>query len=101
MWPNPADIPPPPEPPSELDKLVAHIEDVIWSALEQQREELAMGPYVDREMGMVDSSGAGLDMTAVATAVAAIFIDNQDDCTWCHNPCAISGWAEPINGAAE
>lgn len=100
MWLDPATmpLPPPPEPPSQHDELVANIENVIWAALEAQQEELAKGPYVDREMSMVDSSGAGLDMTAVAKAVAAVFVDDQDDCTWCHSCTAIQGWAEPING---
>ncbi|SHQ63009.1 Uncharacterised protein [Mycobacteroides abscessus subsp. bolletii] len=73
LWRNPADIPPPPPPPTEQDELVANIEDVIWTALELQAEQ-GIGPYIDRDMDMVDASGAGLDMTAVAAAVAAIFV---------------------------
>lgn len=80
------------------DELIANIEDVIWTALELQAEQ-GMGPYVDRDMGMVDASGAGLDMTAVAAAVAAIFVDKQGDCSWCHNPCAVDGWKLPLDAA--
>ncbi|QSM03918.1 hypothetical protein PROPHIGD91-2_65 [Mycobacterium phage prophiGD91-2] len=80
------------------DDLIANIENVIWSALELQAEQ-GMGPYVDRDMGMIDASGAGLDMTAVAAAVAAIFVDKQGDCSWCHNPCAVDGWKLPLDTA--
>lgn len=65
-WPTP----PAPTPPTALELLIARIEDVIWTELERQAEE-GMGPYVDREMDMVDASGAGLNMTAVAAAVVA------------------------------
>jgi hypothetical protein len=99
MWTDPAkQPPPPPEPPSARDELIANIENTIWVELERQQEDLAMGPYVDREMGMVDSSGAGLDMTAVAATVATLFVDSQDDCTWCHDCTAIDGWKLPIEG---
>ncbi|AHK12116.1 hypothetical protein PBI_ALSFRO_65 [Mycobacterium phage Alsfro] len=74
------------------NRLINSIENTIWNALEQQD-----GPYVDREMGMVDASGAGLDMTAVAAAVADIFVDSEDDCSWCHSPCAAGGWSEPAD----
>lgn len=94
MWPNPADIPELP-PPTPREELIANIEDTIWADLERQ-SEAGMGPYVDREMGMVDTSGAGLDMTAVAAAVAKIFVDSRDDCSWCHSCTAIDGWKRPI-----
>ncbi|ATN88697.1 hypothetical protein SEA_DEMSCULPINBOYZ_102 [Mycobacterium phage Demsculpinboyz] len=80
------------DPQSTRDRLIANIENTIWNALEQQD-----GPWVDREMGMVDASGAGLDMTAVAAAVADIFVDSEDDCSWCHSPCAVGGWSEPVD----
>ncbi|WP_100479535.1 DUF7374 family protein [Mycobacteroides abscessus] len=80
------------------DELIANIEGVIWSALELQAEQ-GMGPYVDRSTDMVDASGAGLDMTAVAAAVAAIFVDKQGDCSWCHSPCAVGGWKIPLDTA--
>lgn len=95
LWTDPAKAPQPPPPPTARDELVANIENVIWAELERQAE-VGMGPYVDRDMDMVDASGAGLDMTAVAAAVSALFVDSQDDCSWCHNPCAIDGWAHPI-----
>jgi len=74
MWPNPADIPEPPPPPTVHEELIANIENTIWNDLERQAEA-GMGPYVDREMGMVDASGAGVDMTAVAASVAKLFVD--------------------------
>lgn len=76
-------------------ELVANIANTIWTALEQQAKE-PMGPYIDRDNGIVDTSGAGLNMTAVAEAIASIFVDSQNDCSWCHNPCAIDGWKQPI-----
>ena len=95
MWTDPAKAPKPPPPPSARDLLVANIENTIWAALEAQAE-VGMGPYVDREMDMVDASGAGLDMTAVAAAVAELFVDSEDDCSYCHSPLAIDGWRHPI-----
>ena len=92
MWTDPTNVPPPPEPPSARDELIANIENVMWTELERQQEDLAMGPYVDRDMGMVDSSGAGFDMTAVAAAVAELFVDSQDDCSHCHSNDAINSW---------
>ncbi|WP_078278520.1 hypothetical protein [Mycobacteroides franklinii] len=76
------------------DELVANIEDVIWTALEHQAES-GMVLYANREMGLLDATGAGVDMTAVAAAVSAIFVDKQGDCSWCHNPCAVDGWKLP------
>ena len=95
LWTNPADIPPPPEPPNPL---IVNIANAIWGELQAQAESDPFGACVDRENSFVDGE---IDMTAVAKAVATIFIDDQDDCTSCHSPCAISEWAEPINGAAE
>jgi hypothetical protein len=94
MWPAPKPPEPEPSPPTYREQLIAHIENVIWAELETQAEE-GMGPYVDREMDMVDASGAGVNMTAVAAAVAAIFVDSIDDCSWCHSPSAIGGWKTP------
>lgn len=94
MWSNPANAPKPP-PPTARYQLIANIENIIWTELECQAE-VGMGPYVDREMDMVDASGTGLNMTAVAAAVASLFVDDQDDCSWCHNPCAIDGWKRPL-----
>lgn len=75
--------------------LVANIEDIIWTELERQ-SKMGMGPYVDRGMGMIDASGAGLNMTAVAEAVATLFVDDQDDCSCCHSPSAIGVWGNPM-----
>lgn len=95
-WRNPADIPPPPPPMTAYDKLIANIENVIWNELEAQAEQDGpFAPYVDRDNPCIDGHP---DMTAVAAAVARIFIDSQDDCTWCHSCTAIQGWAEPLNG---
>lgn len=94
LWTDPAKAPKPPPPPSAREQLIANIENTIWAELERQSDG-DMGPYVDRDMDMVDSSGAGLDMTAVAAAVAALFVDSRDDCSWCHSPCAILGWKQP------
>lgn len=102
MWPDPSTIPPPPEPPTARDELIATIENTIWNALDHQQESGGpFSPYVDREMGMVDASGAGLDMTAVAAAVAALFVDDEDDCTNCHSPCAIHTWKTNPTGGDE
>lgn len=92
MWTQPK---PPPPPPSGRDQLIATIADTIWTELERQSAD-GQGPYVDREMDMVDASGAGLDMNAVAAAVAAIFVDSEDDCSWCHSCTAIDGWKRPL-----
>lgn len=91
-WRNPADIPPPPEPPNPL---IVNIANTIWGELQAQAESDPYGVCVDRENSFVDGE---IDMTAVAKAVAAVFVDDQDDCTWCHSCTAIQGWAEPING---
>lgn len=96
MWPNPANVPAPPEPPSARDELIANIENTIWNTLAAQDHPMG-GPFVDREMSMIDSSGSEVDMTAVAAAVAALFIDSQDDCSYCHSPCAIAGWKIPLD----
>lgn len=100
MWPNPANVSPPPEPPTARDELIAAIENVIWNVLASQDSPMG-GPFVDREMGTIDSSGSEVDMTAVAAAVAELFVDSQDDCSWCHNPCAINGWTTPTDGDEE
>lgn len=44
------------------------IEDAIWSTLEAQEYPMG-GPYVDRDMSMIDSSGSEVDMAAAAKAV--------------------------------
>jgi hypothetical protein len=76
MWKPPA--PPPPPQPTARDQLIDNIENTIWTALEHQAENGPFGgPYIDREMDMVDASGAGLDMHAVAAAVAELFINSQ------------------------
>lgn len=100
MWTDPAKAPKPPPPPSARDQLIASIEDVIWTELERQAEA-GMGPYIDRDMDMVDTSGAGLDMTAVAAVVAELFVDSEDDCSYCHSPSAIDGWRHPVGGEDE
>jgi hypothetical protein len=64
MWQPPQPPKPPVPPPTERDLLVQRIEDVLWSALQAQDHI-----YVDREMDMVDASGSGVDMAAVAAAV--------------------------------
>jgi hypothetical protein len=69
MW---LPTPPQPTPPTPAELFLRRVEDVIWTELERQGDE-GMGPYVDREMDMVDASGAGLNMTAVAAAVVAFF----------------------------
>lgn len=101
MWTNPADAPEPPPPPSGREQLIANIEHVIWTELERQSETERFGPYVDREMAMVDASGSGLNMTTVAAAVANLFVDSQDDCSWCHSCTAISGWKQPIESVED
>ena len=50
------------------------IEDAIWSALETQEEPMG-GPWVDRDMRMIDSSGSEVDMTAAVTAALAALKD--------------------------
>jgi hypothetical protein len=77
MWSPPEPERPPTPSPSARDLLVAGIENVMWTELERQADE-GMGPYVDREMGMVDASGAGLDMSAVAGATVDA-LDGQLD----------------------
>lgn len=94
MWKEPRPPDPPPPTPTARGRLVADIEDVIWAELKHQADA-PFGPYIDRSMDMVDASGAGLDMTAVAAAVADIFVDSHDDCSWCHNPRAVDGWGTP------
>lgn len=44
------------------------IEDTIWTALESQDYPMG-GPYVDREMGMIDASGSEIDMHSAAVQV--------------------------------
>jgi len=93
-WRNPADIPPP-APPTERDDLAETIANVIWGELESQSEaDPFSGPCVVRGE-LIDGF---VDMTAVAKAVAAIFVDDRDDCTSCHSPCAVSEWKTPLNG---
>lgn len=100
MWIEPKPPPKPPQPPSAREQLIANIENTIWTELEHQSED-SFGPYVDRGMDMVDASGAGLNMTAVAAAVAELFIDSQDDCSSCHSPCAIDVWKQPLTDEDE
>lgn len=95
LWTNPADIPPPPPPPSARDELVANIENTIWTELERQLAIERYGPYVvDRSIDLIDGE---VNMTAVAEAVAALFVDSRDDCSWCHSCTAIDGWKQPID----
>lgn len=54
--------------------IVAKVCEALWTDLERQAEE-PMGPYVDREMGMVDASGASLNMGTLAAAAVDVFIE--------------------------
>lgn len=99
MWRDPSTIPPPPEPRPARDQLIATIENVMWTELERQAEEESFGPYVDRDDPCIDGNP---DMTAVAAAVAELFVDSQDDCSHCHGNDAISSWKNcPREGDAE
>lgn len=100
MWSEPKPPAPPPTPPSARDQLIANIENTIWAELERQAQD-SFGPYVDRAMDMVDASGAGVDMGAVAEAVAELFIDSEDDCSSCRSHCAIDVWKEPLTDEDE
>lgn len=86
---------------SAREELVANIENIIWAQLEHQAERGRHGPYVDRCSGMVDATGTGLDISSVAAAVAELFVGSGDDCSWCHNPCAIYGWKQPLTDTAD
>lgn len=94
MWTNPANAPKPPPPPTAREQLIANIENTIWTELEHQHHaETPFPPYVDQEMDTIDGQ---VNMTAVAAAVADLFVNSEDDCSWCHNPCAIDGWKQPL-----
>lgn len=54
--------------------LVAKVCEALWTDLERQADE-PMGPYVDREMGMVDASGASLNMGTLAAAAVDVFVE--------------------------
>ena len=60
MWQPPR---PEPEPETERDVLIARVADALWTALETQ------DIYVDRQMDMIDASGSGVNMHAVAAAL--------------------------------
>ena len=70
MWAQPEPPLEPPTPRTPYDELVDRVEDAIWSSLEEAAQE-GMGFYVDRKMDMVDGSGAGINMGAVAAGVIA------------------------------
>ena len=63
MWDNKKPAPVKPDP-TDQEVLIGRIEDAIWGALEADDNV-----YADRTMDMVDASGMGVDMTAVAAMV--------------------------------
>lgn len=68
MWTAPQP-PPAPEKPLTPEDIAANvIEDTIWETLEAQDSPMG-GPYVDREMGLIDSSGSDVDMLSAAGQV--------------------------------
>lgn len=68
MWEEPKPSPPPP---TKRDQAINRLEDMLWTAFEAVAEEERFGPYVDREMDMIDASGGGVDMAAVAAHLYA------------------------------
>jgi hypothetical protein len=96
MWTDTTNVPPPPEPPSARDELIANIENVMWTELERQAGVSTL--YAERDDMCIDGHP---NLTAVAAAVAELFIDSQDDCSHCHSCTAIDGWKLPIEGDDE
>lgn len=70
LWRRPALHAPPLEPLTPRQELLAILCDTIWSAFEaQHNSDGPFTPYVDRGMDMIDASGAGVNMDAVAEAL--------------------------------
>lgn len=64
MWQQPRPAPPPL---TEHDIAVSRLANMLWDAFEAVADgDGPFTPYVDREMDMIDGSGAGVNMTAVA-----------------------------------
>lgn len=76
------------------DELIANIGRVIEAELERQ-SKYSVGPCGDEEIVVLNT----LKLSPIAEAVAAIFVDKQGDCSWCHNPCAVDGWKLPLDTA--
>jgi hypothetical protein len=87
---------PPKPPPSARDELVANIENTMFDELDRQHEADEIGGcgYWNREKWQTLDGEP--NWTKVAEAVAALFVDSEDDCSSCHSPSAIYVWKQPI-----
>lgn len=67
------------------DRIEALITDAIWTALETQEHPMG-GPYVDRDMGMIDASGSEVDMKRAVEHILAALKAARIECVELKSP---------------